>query len=238
MVNNMSFPTTEINTKFKPDSSLNLEENNKRDLPLALERFLVRWDRQYHKSVKNFSLFDVASDFSWSSEKKQFFCKILYHARKHLHDFYPPTHENLYFYFTKDMGVSSSKEVVVPLYYLPFLKEFNQGHVNFLKNNSWESCLAAYVAYARLDTLDCGNFLRIAENLGASPKGLRFFKIRSETEYFIAAKGLLAKAWNLNQRGVKKAFDFIANHQIAMWGKLSEIMSNYPEGLHLPLYIA
>jgi hypothetical protein len=236
-------------------SNPRLVAHQKQTLPLSMQNFLTEWDTQYKKSISEVPLFNTTPNTVWSPEKKQFFCKLFYHARGHLSDFlwylgniapnleckelilynyreefggYSPSHETLYFYFTQDMGVPSPEEVTNPLYYLPFLKKFNADHVKFLKKNTWESCLGAYAAYERLDNLDYANFLTLAKNLQASSKGLLFFKVHSEVEHFTATTVLLVKAWEKNEEQVKQAFHFIAKHQSAMWEKFSEMMTNYP----------
>ena len=60
------------------------------------------------------------------------------------------------------MGIDISDEVTNPLYYLPFLRKFNEGHVEFLRGNLWEGCLGAFAAYERLDNIDYTNFLNLA----------------------------------------------------------------------------
>ena len=245
-----SIETIEAGLRSNP----RLAAHQKEILPPSMQLFLTEWDARYKESIENIPLFNTTPNIDWSSEKKKFFCKVFYHARGHLSDFlwymgnvapnveskelilynyreefggYSPSHETLYFYFTQDMGVSSPEEVTDPVYYLPFLKKFNEDHVIFLKNNTWESCIGAYAAYERLDNLDYVNFLVLAKNLQSSSKGLLFFKVHSEVEHFTATTKLLVKAWRKNEDQVKQAFHFIAEHQSAMWKNFSEVITNY-----------
>ena len=181
-------------------------------------------------------MFNTKPNLDWSVEQKQFFCKIFYHARGHLSDFLwymgnvapnVKSKELVLYNYAEEMGVPSPKEVTDPKYYLPFLKEFNDGHLNWLKNNDWDGCLGAYSAYERLDNLDYVKLLEIAQNLGASKKGLIFLKVHSEVEHFDATTALLNESWQRNEETVKKAFEFIAQHQEKMWRQVSNEAFNY-----------
>lgn len=242
--------TIETNLELNPK----LREDQKATLSPTLQTFLTQWDNEYRESVSSLPLFNTTPELDWSSEQKQFFCKIFYHARGHLSDFlwymgnvapnmkskelvlynyseefggHSPSHEQLYFFFTKEMGVPSPNDVTDPKYYLPFLKEFNDEHVNWLKTHDWDGCLGAYSAYERLDNLDYANLLVLAENLGATKKGLIFFKVHSEVEHFDATTELLNESWNRNEEIVRQSFEFIAKHQQKMWEKLSHEAFNY-----------
>lgn len=240
----------ESNLKLNPK----LNESQKTSLVPSLHEFLLEWDDAYRESVSDIPLFNKETGLNWSVKQKKTFCKIFYHARGHLSDFlwymgniapdikskqlvlynykeefggYSPSHEQLYFFFTQDMGVASPNEVTDPEYYLPFLKEFNEGHLNWLKSNTWDGCLGAYSAYERLDNLDYVNFLALATNLGTSKKGLIFFKVHSEVEHFTATTELLNESWKRNEETIKKSFEFISMHQQVMWRKLSDEAFNY-----------
>ena len=73
-----------------------------------------------------------------------------------------------------------------------------------------------------MDNLDYVKLLEIAKNLGASKKGLIFFKVHSEVEHFDATTALLNESWKRNEETVKKAFEFIAKHQEKMWRQVSD----------------
>ncbi len=242
------------NTAKKQNAGLLASKNAFKKIPPSLIQYLYEWDDIYKKSINDIPLFNKNVDLSWSKEKKQDFVKLLYHVRGHFSDFlwcignkapnikskniilynYAEefggnfcSHEQLYFYFAEAMGISSPKDVIDKKYYKPFLKKFNQGHLDWLKTNAWNGCLGAYAAYERLDNLDYVNLLYVAEKMGASNKGLIFFKVHSKAEHFDSTIDLLAESWLEDEETVNASFQFIAEHQVNMWKKVSnELLSH------------
>lgn len=246
---NMSVATIETNLakNKKLDKSQIIEV-----LP-SLEKFLKKWDNEYQEKISHIPLFNIEK-LDWSDDHKQFFCKLLYHARGRLRDFlwhlgniapdkkskdlvlynfseefggHSPSHEELYFYFTKDLGIFASQEVMDQQYYLPFFKRYNEELLTWLRNHDWDDCISAFSAYERLDNADYSNLYEVAKKLGASNKGLIFFKIHAKAEHFTATVEVLNHVWKRNEEIVKKAFAFIGEHQAKMWKNLSDATLNY-----------
>lgn len=215
----------------------------------SLQTFLEEWDYEYSKSINDIPLFQFKHELNWTPEHKQLFAKLLYHARGQLYKFlwhmgniapdvrakhlvlynyaeefgeHSLSHEELYFIFTRDMGIASNDEVTDEKYYLQFFKDYNERQMNWLKNHEWDGCLGAFSAYERLDNVDYEKLLKIAQNLGASKRGLIFFKAHCEVEHFSAATPLLNEVWQRNEAVIRKAFKFISTEQAGMWKNLSD----------------
>ena len=220
-----------------------------------LKVFLEEWDRNYERLVSPLWLFNTQAGLSWSDEQKQYACKVLYNSRGRLNDFLwhlgniapnkkakdlvlynfseefggnSPSHEELYFYFAKDMGLSP-KEVTDEKYCLDFFKVYNKAQLDWLKSQDWDHCISAFSAYERLDNIDYANLHVLAKNLGASNRGLIFFKTHSEVEHFSATVQVLNEVWSCNPEAVKKAFAFISELQSEMWENVSNTIFEFLE---------
>ena len=226
-------------------------EGGKNVFTLSFQEYLDNWDKNYRAAVEKLPVFNNPKVVAeWPLARKKFFVKLLYHARGHFSDFlwymgnvapskkekdlvlhnfseefggHAPSHEQLYFYFAKELGVSP-EILMSDDFYLGFLKEFNKGHLDWLRSNGWEGCLAAYSAYERLDNLDYKNLLTIAQNMKLTTKGLVFFKVHYEAEHFDVTESAINAIWETHKPQVIASFDFIANHQIAMWTKFAEYL--------------
>ncbi len=222
-------------------------------LPSLLE-YVHEWEDAYKNSISHIPLFNTTPDLGWTFEQKQYFCKVFYHARGHFTDFlwhmgnvapdikaknlvlynyaeefggHAPSHEQLYFYFSQELGLVNSEEVTDEQYYLPFLKDFNKAHLRWLGSHGWDGCLAAYSAYERLDNLDYANLLILTKNMGVGKKGMIFFKVHSQVEHFESTMELLNESWKRNEAEVRESFDFIASHQKNMWKTLSDVVFSF-----------
>lgn len=216
----------------------------------SLQNFLKEWDENYSKKVNSLALFNTTENINWTIEQKQYATKILYHARGRLYEFLwhlgniapdkqskdlvlynfseefggnAPSHEELYFYFAKDMGLSP-EEVTDKNYYLDFFKIYNEDQINWLKDRDWNHCISAFSAYERLDNIDYANLHILAKNLGASNRGLIFFRTHSEVEHFSATLDVLQQVWNSNPEIVRDGFVFISDLQSGMWKNVSDTL--------------
>lgn len=233
-----------------------LKEDQKA-VPLpSLQSFLEEWDFYYSKKINDIPLLNLTMALNWTDAHKQYFTKILYHARGRLYKFLwhmgniapdvkakelvlynyaeefggrAPSHEQLYLIFAADMGVTSPHEVTDKKYYLPFFQEYNIRQMDWLEGHDWDGCLAAFAAYERLDNIDYAKLLLLAKHLGASKRGLIFFKAHCEVEHFSAATPLLNETWMRNESIVRQAFKFIADEQANMWSNLSRAAFEYAE---------
>src|SRR5579872_3617609 len=130
-----------------------------------LHLFLEDWDKRYFEEIKKIPLFDKNLTRKWNKEQKQLFVKLLYHQRAHFDDilwfmgnFAPDqeskqmiidnisdefgmkgvSHEKLYLDFAKSMDVDLTYELLDEKYYYSFLREYNQGHLRWLRDNDWD----------------------------------------------------------------------------------------------------
>jgi hypothetical protein len=220
----------------------------------SLGNYLDFWDNNYKSSIKKISLFDPEKTAKWSSAQRAYFVKLFYHVRGHFHSFLwfmgniaPDkkakqmivqnileefgengfSHEKLYYEFAKNLSVNLSNEITESQYYLPFIQEFNKGHLEWLQKHDWAGCLSAFSAYERLDNVDYVSLLELAKSVGASKLGLTFFQVHIHVKHFDNTLDLLSDIWEAEPKKVIDGFDFIQSHQLNMWEKLSANVFNY-----------
>ncbi len=217
---------------------------------MTLPEFLTSWDERNLAAHCEIDLFQPEKSGQLTREQRIYFAKIFYHARGHFHDFlwfmgsHAPnhaqkkkiidniteefggsrSHEELYIDFATSLGADLTRELVQGENYLPWLRDFNRGHLEYLQAHDWDGRLAAFLAYERLDNVDYQDLLRLVESFGVTdPNGLMFFKVHSLVHHFdMANKGDLERIWAARPDVVTDAFDFIAEHQNRMWRRLSE----------------
>jgi hypothetical protein len=214
-----------------------------------LDQFLDLWDQEYNLCMSKIDLFNSTLTAQLSIEQRQFFAKAFYHARGHFHSFLwfvgnhtdnksmkdlilhniaeelnggAISHEQMYFEFAKSLGVDIGEEFITEENYLPFLKDFNKGHIKWLYKNSNYARTSALAAYERLDNIDYVSLLSLAESLDVEKKGLIFFKVHVKVKHFETIEDQIREIWKLDQDQVKGAFKFIAGHQLKMWRQLSD----------------
>jgi hypothetical protein len=88
----------------------------------------------------------------------------------------------------------------------------------------FELAWSAFGAYEKLDNVDYDNLYNFAISLGSSKKGLVFFDIHRHVEHYENIDPLLQTIWDKNPELVRKGFEFIGNHQLAMWSRLGEYL--------------
>ncbi len=218
-----------------------------------LQQFLAKWDAEYRKKVNSIPLFDGNTPSQYTDSQKEFFVRTFYHVRGHFHKFLwmlgntapdketkakilhnieeefggdSPSHEQLYFEFAKSLGLEVADEFLTEKHNLPFIREFNLRHLQWLQNSDWAGKWAVFSAYERLDNIDYANLLDVARRFGATDRGLIFFIIHNKADHFEHTYQNLAKIWRSDQAKVREAFSFIGEHQIKMWQILSETITN------------
>jgi hypothetical protein len=211
--------------------------------------FLQEWDEAYNKRTKNINLFNTDLTQNWTKDQKVHFAKIFYHARGHFHDFLwylgnhaeskcvkdmvlkniaeemngaARSHEQLYIDFADSIGADLENELVEEESYLDSIKQFNKGHLKWLQANDNDSRVSAFSAYERLDNIDYDALMRLVESLNVDKKGQLFFKIHTRVQHFETTEDELKVIWQDDPQKVKKAFSFIADHQIKMWNDISD----------------
>lgn len=214
-----------------------------------LTAFLSHWDKSYKANVATVKLFDELCVGEWTHSQKIYFIKAFYHARGHFHDFlwylgnHAPdenlkkiilhniseefgekgkSHELHYIDFSNYFGVDIYQEMMSEENYASFLKEFNRGHLIWLLSHDWESCMAAFSAYERLDNIDYANLMITARAMGTPDKYMTFFKIHAKVHHFDTTVKVLDEIWCKNPNKVIEAFNYIASHQLSMWRSLSD----------------
>lgn len=219
----------------------------------SLETFLEAWDKNFEKEQSSIPLFDGSKPLLLSKKQQIFFVKVFYHVRGHFHEVLwllgniapdvtskqriikniseefggkKLSHEKLYFRFTKNLGVNLVDEIITEEHYLPFVKHYNKGLIEWLIDKDWHSCLAAFAAYERLDNLDYSALLSLASTFNVPKDSLGFFVVHCHAQHFEEVKDSLYPIWQKNPDKVMRAFNFIAKHQLEMWKQLSDVILN------------
>ena len=215
----------------------------------SLYEFVNQWSQSYQNEMKKIPLFNTAKTQQWTQEQKSYFAKVFYHARGHFHDFLwymgniapdktskniilqnlseefggsGRSHETLYFNFAKSLNLDLRDEFVKQTHYLNFVREFNYGHLQWLAEHDWDSCLSTFAAYEKLDNVDYQYLFLLAKNLGVEGDGLLFFAVHKQVQHFETTLEPLIRIWSSNRQKVEEAFDFISTHQLQMWQNLSQ----------------
>ncbi|MDX2165068.1 MAG: iron-containing redox enzyme family protein [Gammaproteobacteria bacterium] len=240
--------STDENILFKTDTI------TKKNL-CELNSFLDEWDQRYKLQAQSIPLFIETENRGWNIKQKKFFARAFYHVRGHFHDFlwylgnHAPdkrskevilhnlmeefggqaqSHEKLYIHFAKSLDVQDiNDEILEQTTYLPFIKEFNKGHLSRLYTHSWHDNLAIFSAYERLDNIDYTNLMTLVKNWGIPDKDSVFFKVHMLVEHFETTLSTLLSIWTINKQTVIDAFNFIASHQLQMWKNLSAAVVEY-----------
>lgn len=215
-----------------------------------LHQFLNMWDENYKKRINRINLFNQNLIRAWDDTQKKLFVKLLYHQRAHFGEVlwymgniapsyaakemilenirdefgkHGISHEELYHVFAKNMGVDLTYELVEEKIYPTFIKEYNKGHLRWLREHDWEHNLAAFAALERLDNLDYVSLRDVAIALGASKKALVFFNVHIHvTHYEDIEKSIFSELWLTRPEVVMDVFNFIGNYQIDIWKKISD----------------
>jgi len=239
----------EIITSTEVSIPYTLPKTKKSD---TLQKFIKNWDINYKTEISRIDLFNAELTAKYSDKQKTGFVKTFYHIRGHFYKFLwllgnqapnkeakkqilynieeefggdSPSHEQLYFEFSKSLGLDIADEFLSEENHLPFIKDFNLRHLEWLNKNNWLGKWFAFSAYERLDNIDYANLLDLARSFGVTGQGLMFFIVHNKADHFDRTYHGLVESWNLDQNVVKEAFSFIGKHQIAMWKALSEVVS-------------
>ncbi|KTC96069.1 iron-containing redox enzyme family protein [Legionella erythra] len=226
-----------------------MPNNNSTAIPASLQAFLAHSDSMYRASLDTIPLFDADQTQHWTRQQKQYFAATFYHLRGHFINFmwYMAnfssnehiklailnniheeigtgtrfSHEMLYDRFATECQVNIHEEMLSETFYLPFAREFNKKHLQWLTSHSEEERIAAFAAYERLDNLDYPLLVNLAKSLQISQQGMAFFNVHVHVTHFDSVLDLLLPLWEAEQHKVKAAFEFIYTHQRQMWSNLS-----------------
>ncbi|MDF1795033.1 MAG: hypothetical protein P1U63_00710 [Coxiellaceae bacterium] len=103
--------------------------------------------------------------------------------------------------------------------YLPAIREFNNLHIKWLREQPCDVQFATFSAYERLDKTDYEALTALFPNEHI------FFKVHREAEHFDKTYSELASIWDRDPSSVSVAFDFICVTQAKMWSDLSVAVS-------------
>lgn len=235
---------------LESENALNQKWTSQTDSLLCSDfnEFLTLWKQNYQEQISAIDIFNPDLTAHWSLKQKQLFVSAFYHARGHFNQFlwllgneapdklskeiilhnireefgdHRLSHENLYHKFSKYFGVDTREEFLYKKNYFPFLKLFNQGHLEWLLRHDWNGKLSAFSAYEKLDNIDYPNLLKLAKSLETPDSALIFFQVHIHVKHFETTIRALLEVWEKDARIVKEAFSFIGSHQIAMWKELS-----------------
>ncbi len=216
-----------------------------------LRNFIEKWSDDYIQQLKLLLLFNEKQQVEWNFEMKQKFIKYFYHARGHFYYFLwyignyaedrrvkkivlsnleeefgyaSKSHEQLYLEFAHSFNVDLSKEHIEHKFYHERIKEFNSEHLKWLGQHDNDKRFSAFSAYEKLDNIDYKSLTILAHNIGTSRSSLLFFKVHERVEHFETTEDYLLEIWQRSPEKVREAFEFIASHQLKMWGDLHDIV--------------
>lgn len=227
--------------------------NKNLKLPNEFKVFLQQIDDDYRCQLATIPLFDKKITSAWNEQQRFYFAAVFYHLRGHFIDFMwylanftqdsqireavldnireeigsadKMSHEKLYEYFAHHCGVNIHDEIVNETHYLPFARQFNKAHLEWLSRHDIGEQVAAFAAYERLDNIDYPFLTTFAESLNLPEKTITFFRVHIYVEHFNSLLEKLLPTWHESPEKVKNAFNFIYSHQLTMWRELSEIIS-------------
>ncbi len=216
-------------------------------------------DADYADRISSAPLFSVAKNkpWDWTDQLKTEFAGVFYHIRGYFIDFMwfvanfsthtavkaiildnigeeigvdgKVSHEMLYEAFAKACGVDIQEEIKHKHHFLPFVKTYNKAHIDWLQQNDELSRLAAFAAYERLDNVDYRYLYQLAQSMNLSSEATKFFKVHTLVEHFAPTLPLIEPEWSMHSEKIKSAFQFIYDHQLAMWDRLSEHLLIIPK---------
>lgn len=218
----------------------------------TFDHFLKNKDYQYLSDLKNIKLFQSSQPIMLTAAQKQTFAAVFYHLRGHFINFMwyisnfstdskvkdiilsnikeelgsknNLSHEMLYSKFAAECGVNIKEEMVFETHYLPFAKQFNQGHLHWLTTHDAEEAMAAFAAYERLDNIDYPVLFELVKTFGLANQSMTFFTVHIHVKHFDETLDFLQPLWDRHPDKVKKAFAFIYAHQLNMWRQLSDVL--------------
>ncbi len=217
----------------------------------TIEQFLAAWDEEYKKQAEKIDLFKTEITSKWSDTQRKKFVQLLYHQRAHFDDvlwfmgnFSPDSntkeiilenmrdefgrgkrsHEKLYLDFARDMGVDLTYELIDEEFYLPFLREYNKGHLRWLRDHDWNHRLVAFAAIERLDNVDYPFLKRIVISFNLEKINLVFFDVHMYVKHFDSIGEKFVNLWLLQPELIATAFNFIGSYQLNIWKNISEVI--------------
>lgn len=222
------------------------------DVSESLHHFLHQVDLEYQQSLASIPLFKPQNTGAWNKEQKKTFASVFYHLRGHFINFiwYIAnfskseqikkiildniheelgvgacfSHEMLYERFAKECDVNIHDEIINETNYVPFARNFNKSHMQWLSIHDEDERISAFAAYERLDNLDYPHLEKLADSIHLTPHAKTFFRVHTHVTHFDSTLDLILPLWEKNPDKVVKSFDYIYTHQQQMWNNLSHYM--------------
>ena len=216
----------------------------------TIDQFLIVWDEEYKSQTEKIDLFKSELTSRWNDHQRKQFVRLLYHQRGHFDDilwligsFAPDantkemilnnirdefgqggrSHEKLYLDFANSMGVDLAYELINEEFYLPFLKDYNQGCLRWMRGHDWNHKLTAFAALERLDNVDYSSLKKVVTSFGLEKIDLVFFDVHIHVQHFDRIDdGGFHGIWDSQPELVANVFNFIGNYQLDIWKKISE----------------
>jgi len=139
-----------------------------------------------------------------------------------------PSHEKLYLDFAKGHGVDLTYELIEERWYLPFLREFNRGILQWLRDNDWDHRIVAFAAIERLDNLDYPALKDVAISFGTPNQALVFFNVHVHVKHYEEIEeSIVGQLWVKKELLFKEVFNFVGSYQVEVWKKISDYVFTY-----------
>jgi len=223
----------------------------------SLDNFIRNWDQQYKAAQSEIRILNPFLAGMLNKNRQGYFAKTFWHARGHFGDFlwllasHAPdfeskkiilsniedelgandpandAHEQLYIRFANAVGAEVRRSWVDDKYYLPEIRRYNKGHLDFLLNHNWNTSMAAFSAFELLDNHDYDALDKVAKSFGLDEKERQYFIVHKDSDHFGEVSQGLEQRWQNDHHQVLVAFQFIGSHQLKMWKDLSEAVFNY-----------
>jgi Iron-containing redox enzyme len=218
----------------------------------SLQEFTNRATLDYQNKVKNLQLFQPEFAQNLTLEQKQKLILTFYHIRGHFYKFLwfmgstapnkeykkvimgniteefgsVKSHEQWFFEFAKEFGVDCNSEILHETHNHDWVKEYNNGHIEYILSNNWDKTWSLFSMYEMLDNTDYSNLYYLASNIGSTKKGLVFFEIHRNASHYDNCNDLLQKVWDKNPDDVVEACNFVLDYQCKMWERLGECVES------------
>lgn len=217
-----------------------------------LDDYIVELEQRYLSTLNKIHMFNDTVSIQLSAEQKKLFAAVFYHLRGHFINFMwflanfttdgqakslvldniseeigsqtHLSHEMLYDHFAKACGVDIKQEIIFETNMLPFAKQYNRQHLQWLAEHDADDRLAAFSAYERLDNVDYPILLTFAKRFELPASAMTFFTVHIHVKHFDHTRELLNPIWEKDPEKVKRAFSFIYDHQLWMWQQLSDLI--------------
>lgn len=218
---------------------------------ITLKQFVEESLTNYTARSKEIPLFQEETQKSLTNYQQKQFVKVFYNVRGHFYKYLwylgsltdnnqikslvcknikeefgtTVSHDTLYFEFGEQYGLDRYTEIVEESNYLPFVREFDKGHLKVLLSQTDNYAWAAFSAYEALDNIDYQLTKDLVQNFSLKPKSVEFFETHVHVTHFQDTSPQLTAIWETDPQSVRDGFEFILDHQLTMWNKFWEYLA-------------